>query len=76
MGGGDSVPANYSAVFSRMVGVLQQSPSSLRLGMVVNGVTPLRATTGGAVIGVQVRCMLQRKVFVYHSGLIGGAAGS
>jgi hypothetical protein len=54
MGGGDSVPANYSSVFSRMVGVLQQSPNALRLGMAVSRVAPLRAATGGAVIGVQV----------------------
>jgi hypothetical protein len=55
MGGGDSVPSNYSAVFGRMVDALQQSPSSLRLGMVVTGVTLLRATPRGAVAGVQVR---------------------
>jgi hypothetical protein len=54
MGGGDSVASNYSSVFSRMVGALQQNPNALRLGMVVNRVAPLRAATGGAVIGLQV----------------------
>jgi hypothetical protein len=55
MGGGDSVPSNYSSVFSRMVTTLQQAPNALRLGMAVSRVAPLRAATGGAVIGVQVR---------------------
>uniref|UniRef100_A0A383W742 Amine oxidase domain-containing protein n=1 Tax=Tetradesmus obliquus TaxID=3088 RepID=A0A383W742_TETOB len=54
MAGGDSVPSNYSSVFSRMVNAIQQSPSSLRLGMVVSSVTPLRASAGSAVVGVQV----------------------